>query len=201
MGAGTKSSDYSSLVIGQYNLSGSIANNEISFDIANTAFVIGNGKGEGNIDGPNPSDAFKVMFNGDATAVIHFAAHKAVGESVIKPLKYYKNNLYSLLNTLSSQIENGIQNFIFSSSATVYGKPKILPITEENETQRPFSAYGNTKKIAEEILEDLINSSDSFAAISLRYFNPIRAHDSGLIGFTLLVAVISYLATRYTSDP
>ena len=67
MGAGTKASDYSSLVIGQYNLSGSIANNEISFDIANTAFVIGNGKGEGNIDGPNPSDAFKVMFNGDAT--------------------------------------------------------------------------------------------------------------------------------------
>jgi len=65
MGAGTKASDYSSLVIGQYNLSGSIANNEISFDIANTAFVIG--KGEGNIDGPNPSDAFKVMFNGDAT--------------------------------------------------------------------------------------------------------------------------------------
>ena len=118
----------------------------------------------------------------DAKAVIHFAAHKAVGESVIKPLKYYKNNLYSLLNTLNSQIENGIQNFIFSSSATVYGKPKILPITEENETQRPFSAYGNTKKIAEEILEDLINSSDSFAAISLRYFNPIGAHDSGLIG-------------------
>lgn len=118
----------------------------------------------------------------DAKAVIHFAAHKAVGESVNKPLKYYKNNLYSLLNTLNSQIENGIQNFIFSSSATVYGTPKILPITEENETQRPFSSYGNTKKIAEEILEDLINSSDSFAAISLRYFNPIGAHDSGLIG-------------------
>ncbi|GAB7258058.1 UDP-glucose 4-epimerase GalE [Polaribacter sp. OB-PA-B3] len=118
----------------------------------------------------------------DAKAVIHFAASKAVGESVKNPLKYYKNNLYSLVNTLSAQIENGINNFIFSSSATVYGTPEILPITEENKTQRPFSAYGNTKKIAEEILEDLINSNDSFSAISLRYFNPIGAHESGLIG-------------------
>jgi UDP-glucose 4-epimerase len=118
----------------------------------------------------------------DAKAVLHFAAHKAVGESVHNPLKYYKNNLYSLLNTLNAQIENGIQNFIFSSSATVYGTPKALPITEENKTQRPFSAYGNTKKIAEEILEDLINANNAFSAISLRYFNPIGAHDSGLIG-------------------
>lgn len=118
----------------------------------------------------------------DAKAVIHFAASKAVGESVKNPLKYYKNNLYSLVNTLSAQIENGINNFIFSSSATVYGTPEVLPITEENKTQRPFSAYGNTKKIAEEILEDLINSNDSFSAISLRYFNPIGAHESGLIG-------------------
>jgi UDP-glucose 4-epimerase len=118
----------------------------------------------------------------DAIAVIHFAAHKAVGESVDNPIKYYKNNLYSLLNTLSAQRENGIQNFIFSSSATVYGTPKTLPITEENETQRPFSAYGNTKKIAEEILEDLISTDKTFSAISLRYFNPIGAHDSGLIG-------------------
>ncbi len=118
----------------------------------------------------------------DAKAVIHFAASKAVGESVKNPLKYYKNNLYSLVNTLIAQIENGINNFIFSSSATVYGTPEILPITEENKTQRPFSAYGNTKKIAEEILEDLINSNDSFSAISLRYFNPIGAHESGLIG-------------------
>jgi UDP-glucose 4-epimerase len=118
----------------------------------------------------------------DAIAVIHFAAHKAVGESVDNPIKYYKNNLYSLLNTLSAQRENGIKNFIFSSSATVYGTPKTLPITEENETQRPFSAYGNTKKIAEEILEDLISTDKTFSAISLRYFNPIGAHDSGLIG-------------------
>ncbi|EAR13766.1 putative UDP-glucose 4-epimerase [Polaribacter irgensii 23-P] len=118
----------------------------------------------------------------DAIAVIHFAAHKAVGESVDNPIKYYKNNLYSLLNTLSAQRKNGIQNFIFSSSATVYGTPKTLSITEENETQRPFSAYGNTKKIAKEILEDLISTDKTFSAISLRYFNPIGAHDSGLIG-------------------
>ena len=126
----------------------------------------------------------KKVFNThkDAKAVIHFAAHKAVGESVNNPLKYYENNLYSLLNTLTSQIESSICNFIFSSSATVYGNPKSLPITEKNETQRPFSSYGNTKKIAEEILEDLINSDENFAAISLRYFNPIGAHESGLIG-------------------
>ena len=118
----------------------------------------------------------------DAKAVIHFAAYKAVGESINNPLKYYQNNLYSLLNTLSSQIENGINNFIFSSSATVYGTPNELPITEKNETQRPFSSYGNTKKVAEEILDDLINSNATFSAISLRYFNPIGAHESGLIG-------------------
>lgn len=136
-----------------------------------------------NIDLKDSSQTKKVFnIHKDAKAVIHFAAHKAVGESVNNPLKYYENNLYSLLNTLVSQIENGIYNFIFSSSATVYGNPKSLPITEKNETQRPFSSYGNTKKIAEEILEDLINSDENFAAISLRYFNPIGAHESGLIG-------------------
>lgn len=118
----------------------------------------------------------------DALAVIHFAAHKAVGESVKEPLKYYQNNFYSLINSLSSQTKNNINNFIFSSSATVYGLPKTLPITEKNKTKRPFSPYGNTKKVAEEILEDLTNSNTNFTAISLRYFNPIGAHESGLIG-------------------
>jgi len=118
----------------------------------------------------------------DANAVIHFAAHKAVAESVQEPLKYYQNNLYSLINTLISQKENGINNIIFSSSATVYGNPNILPITEKSETQRPFSPYGNTKKMAEEIIEDVVNVSTDFSAISLRYFNPIGAHPSGLIG-------------------
>ncbi|SDG71137.1 UDP-glucose 4-epimerase GalE [Winogradskyella thalassocola] len=118
----------------------------------------------------------------DAEGVIHFAAHKAVGESVEKPLMYYKNNLYSLLNTLESQSNLNINKFIFSSSATVYGTPETLPITEENETQRPFSPYGNTKKMAEEILDDFTKSNKSFSAISLRYFNPIGAHESGKIG-------------------
>ena len=118
----------------------------------------------------------------DAMAVIHFAAHKAVGESVNEPLMYYSNNFYSLVNTLMAQKENEINNFIFSSSATVYGTPDKLPITEKNETQRPFSPYGNTKKVAEEILDDLTKSTSDFAAISLRYFNPIGAHESGFIG-------------------
>ena len=120
--------------------------------------------------------------NKDIAATIHFAAYKAVGESVAKPLLYYQNYLVSLINILSTQLEIGTTNFIFSSSATVYGNPKTLPITEENETQRPFSPYGNSKKIAEEILEDLSKANKDCNLISLRYFNPIGAHKSGLIG-------------------
>ncbi|MFD2529149.1 UDP-glucose 4-epimerase GalE [Polaribacter marinaquae] len=120
--------------------------------------------------------------NKDIEATIHFASYKAVGESVEKPLLYYQNNLISLINILTAQLENGNTNFIFSSSATVYGSPKKLPITEKNETQRPFSPYGNTKKMAEEILEDLSKSHKKTNIISLRYFNPIGAHQSGLIG-------------------
>jgi UDP-glucose 4-epimerase len=107
---------------------------------------------------------------------------KAVGESVEKPLLYYQNNLISLINILTAQLERGNTSFIFSSSATVYGNPKTLPITENNETQRPFSPYGNTKKMAEEILEDLSKAHKESNIISLRYFNPIGAHQSGLIG-------------------
>ena len=118
----------------------------------------------------------------DAHAVIHFAAHKAVGESVLDPLKYYQNNLCALINTLSAQRENGINKFIFSSSATVYGDPDQLPVTEESEQKRATSPYGNTKKIGEEILEDLTKSDVNFSAISLRYFNPVGAHASGFIG-------------------
>ncbi|MEO0553545.1 MAG: UDP-glucose 4-epimerase GalE [Bacteroidota bacterium] len=118
----------------------------------------------------------------DATAIIHFAASKAVAESVNNPLKYYRNNFVGLLNTLQAQVDVGINNFIFSSSATVYGLPETLPIPESSKTQRPFSPYGNTKKVAEEILEDLAKANKGFAAISLRYFNPIGAHGSGLIG-------------------
>ena len=118
----------------------------------------------------------------DALAVIHLAALKAVGESIDIPLKYYYNNLNCLLNTLDSQIENGINNLVFSSSATVYGTPDELPITEKSNTKRPFSPYGNTKRIGEEIIEDLCKTKFDFSSISLRYFNPIGAHESGIIG-------------------
>jgi UDP-glucose 4-epimerase len=115
-------------------------------------------------------------------AIIHFAAHKAVGESVQKPLMYYQNNLTGLINILVCAQKNNINNLIFSSSATVYGNPESLPISEKNKTQRPSSPYGNSKKVAEEIIEDLAAASKDFSAISLRYFNPIGAHKSGLIG-------------------
>ena len=118
----------------------------------------------------------------DADSIIHFAAYKAVGESVQKPMMYYKNNLYALINSIEAQQKYQIHNFIFSSSATVYGEPDVLPITETNEIKRPFSPYGNTKKIAEEILEDVSKSNSDYKVISLRYFNPIGAHESGLIG-------------------
>jgi len=118
----------------------------------------------------------------DAKAVIHFAAHKAVAESIQNPLMYYQNNLFSLINTLKAQEEQGINHLIFSSSATVYGNPSTMPITEDAPTQRSFSPYGNTKKIAEEILEDFTNSQSEISVISLRYFNPIGAHESGQIG-------------------
>ncbi len=118
----------------------------------------------------------------DADSIINFAAFKAVGESVQKPMMYYKNNLYALINSIEAQKKYKIPNFIFSSSATVYGDPEELPITEANETQRAFSPYGNTKKIAEEILEDVAKSDQNLKTISLRYFNPIGAHSSGLIG-------------------
>ena len=115
--------------------------------------------------------------------MIHFAASKAVGESVENPLKYYTNNLFSLTNLLNELKNlNKEINFIFSSSATVYGDPKILPITESEPIKKAESPYGNTKQIGEEIIKDLVNSSSNFNAISLRYFNPIGAHPSALIG-------------------
>ena len=115
--------------------------------------------------------------------VIHFAALKSVGESVENPLKYYTNNLFSLINLLNELIDlNKEINFIFSSSATVYGNPEIVPITESELIKKAESPYGNTKQIGEEIIKDLVNSNPNFKAISLRYFNPIGAHPSALIG-------------------
>ena len=121
--------------------------------------------------------------NNDIDGVIHFAASKAVGESVENPLKYYTNNLFSLINLLNELKDlNKEINFIFSSSATVYGNPEIVPITESEPIKKAESPYGNTKQIGEEIIKDLIDSNSNFKAISLRYFNPIGAHSSAMIG-------------------
>ncbi|MFI5136374.1 MAG: UDP-glucose 4-epimerase GalE [Sphingobacteriales bacterium] len=117
----------------------------------------------------------------DIEGVIHFAAFKAVGESVQKPLKYYHNNLTSLLNLLSVYSSKPV-DFVFSSSCTVYGQPDELPVTENAPVKPAQSPYGNTKQIAEEILKDAIVSGDVKNVIALRYFNPVGAHDSALIG-------------------
>ncbi|WP_121811713.1 UDP-glucose 4-epimerase GalE [Mucilaginibacter kameinonensis] len=113
--------------------------------------------------------------------IIHFAAFKAVGESVKKPMKYYRNNFYSLINLLEAYYGKAI-NFVFSSSCTVYGQPEKLPVTEDAPVQPAQSPYGNTKQIAEEILVDMVNSGSDYKVISLRYFNPVGAHESALIG-------------------
>jgi len=119
----------------------------------------------------------------DLSGVIHFAASKAVGESVEKPLDYYENNIYSLVNVLKAlQKLNKSINFIFSSSCTVYGQAETLPISEEESIKKAESPYGNTKQICEEIITDTVSSSKNLKAISLRYFNPIGAHESSEIG-------------------
>jgi UDP-glucose 4-epimerase len=117
------------------------------------------------------------------SAVIHFAASKAVGESVSQPLFYYKNNLLGLINLLEVMKSQKVTDLVFSSSCTVYGQPDEFPVTEESPIKKATSPYGNTKQIGEEIITDLINSNScSLSAILLRYFNPIGAHESGLIG-------------------
>jgi UDP-glucose 4-epimerase len=116
------------------------------------------------------------------SAIIHFAAYKAVGESVMKPLEYYHNNLVSLLNLLDSMRSYSVPNMVFSSSCTVYGQPENLPVTEESHIQPAISPYGNTKQIGEEIIRDAALAENNIRAISLRYFNPIGAHHSALIG-------------------
>jgi len=118
----------------------------------------------------------------DITAVIHFAAYKAVGESVIKPLEYYRNNLLSLVNLLDVMKHYGIHDLVFSSSCTVYGQPEKLPVNENSPLQPATSPYGNTKQIGESIIRDMTVADKNTKAISLRYFNPIGAHPSALIG-------------------
>ena len=118
----------------------------------------------------------------DIDGVIHFAASKAVGESVDNPLKYFENNICSLLYLLKEIKKLKSQKLIFSSSCTVYGQAEELPISEEAEIKEPESPYGNTKKVGEQIIRDCCAAVGSLNAISLRYFNPIGAHESALIG-------------------
>jgi UDP-glucose 4-epimerase len=115
-------------------------------------------------------------------AIIHFAASKAVGESVEKPLLYYRNNLVSLINLMECQIKYGVSAIVFSSSCTVYGQPDFLPVTESTPRKDAESPYGNTKKVNEDILRDTIMANPQLKGIALRYFNPVGAHPSGLIG-------------------
>lgn len=131
-------------------------------------------------DSAKVSEFFRI--HNDIQGVIHFAASKAVGESVEKPLLYYENNLSTLIYLLQNLSKLKHKNLIFSSSCTVYGQADKLPITEEAPVKKALSPYGNTKQIGEEIISDTCDSQSSFKSISLRYFNPIGAHPSAEIG-------------------
>ena len=114
--------------------------------------------------------------------IINFAASKAVGESVEKPILYYRNNLNTLLNLLDLMGPNGVKGIVFSSSCTVYGEPDVNPVTEQSPIKKATSPYGNTKQISEEIITDVITSGAPFKSVILRYFNPVGAHPSAEIG-------------------
>ena len=118
----------------------------------------------------------------DIEAIIHFAAFKAVGESVSKPLEYYYNNLNSLMNLLENMKRHNVNNLVFSSSCTVYGQPDKLPVTENTPRKPAESPYGNTKAISEDIIRDCCKAHPQLNCIALRYFNPIGAHPTALIG-------------------
>ena len=128
-------------------------------------------------------DLLEKIFSEDKIdAVMHFAGYKAVGESVKEPIMYYENNLVSTLHLCKKMLEHGCYKFIFSSSATVYGDPEVLPITEDCKVGGTTNPYGTTKLMIERILADIHIANPKFTAIILRYFNPIGAHKSGLIG-------------------
>lgn len=118
----------------------------------------------------------------DIKGILHFAASKAVGESMEKPLLYYRNNLVSLMNLLELMAPNHVKGIVFSSSCTVYGEPDVNPVTEQSPIKKATSPYGNTKQISEEIITDVINAGAPFKSIILRFFNPVGAHPSAEIG-------------------
>ena len=124
----------------------------------------------------------KVFKENNIEAVMNFAGFKAVGESVQKPIEYYTNNISGTLTLLDVMRENNVKKFVFSSSATVYGKPEVIPITEECKTGGTTNPYGTSKLFIEQILKDVYKSDNTWDIVILRYFNPIGAHESGLIG-------------------
>jgi UDP-glucose 4-epimerase len=132
----------------------------------------------------NDKDALEQVLRAhpDIRGVIHFAASKAVGESVEQPLKYYRNNIVSLINLLELMPVYNVKAFVFSSSCTVYGQPDVLPVSETAPIKPAISPYGNTKQINEEIIRDTIYAGAKFKSIILRYFNPIGAHPTAEIG-------------------
>jgi UDP-glucose 4-epimerase len=132
----------------------------------------------------NDKEGLRTLFNTHTgiKGIIHFAASKAVGESVYKPLEYYRNNIVTLLNLLELMPEYKVEGIVFSSSCTVYGQPDVLPVTEDAPVKPALSPYGNTKQINEEIIRDAIHAGLPFKSIVLRYFNPIGAHPSAEIG-------------------
>jgi len=130
----------------------------------------------------NQAKTFAFFDQHSIDAVIHFAAHKYVGESVNEPLRYYNNNIVSTLNILKAMEKHRINHFVFSSSCTVYGQADILPVTEQTPVKPAECPYGNTKQVTEEILRDICSANKDFQVIALRYFNPIGAHESALIG-------------------
>jgi UDP-glucose 4-epimerase len=129
-------------------------------------------------------ESLETIFKNDQTiiGIIHFAAFKAVGESVLNPQKYYHNNINSLLNILDCCIKNNINNFIFSSSCSVYGNINELPVKETTPFGKAESPYAYTKQVGEEILKDYAKANPNLQTIALRYFNPVGSHVSGLIG-------------------
>nr|WP_298991565.1 UDP-glucose 4-epimerase GalE [uncultured Polaribacter sp.] len=134
-----------------------------------------------NLDVRSKSDLKTFFDNNNVDGIIHFAAFKAVGESMEKPLDYYENNLSSLIYILQEIKDRNLDNFIFSSSATVYGEADSLPLTEDAPVKKAESVYGNTKKIGEEIIRDASNAHN-INTIALRYFNPIGSHETAKIG-------------------
>ena len=135
-----------------------------------------------NIDYLDRSSLEKVFEENEIDSVINFAGYKAVGESVQKPLEYYENNVYGAIVLLETMRKYGVYKFVFSSSATVYGDPEFVPITEESKIGNTTNPYGTSKLVIEGILQDLYKSDNKWDIVILRYFNPIGAHESGLIG-------------------